>query len=502
MGLLKRSMETWYEEDAESVKRERRVAYVVVVGIITFFVVVSFGVFFLGSLNSYQEIIFDNKSDTSFYTTITKDALLAHLQELENIASAHSNSRSVNNGFNASLAYVHSQLNQTDLSVTVQPFSISEMVYTSVTLQQTAPATQEYVNGRDFQVAENSPAGSATGNVYATMGDGCDATQFADMPAGAIALVQGSDVCEDSQRATNAVGAGAIGLLIQEELRRAGPYGGEVPLGSTTIPIIGLSYLIGNDLTSSADPVVAMVVEGAIEVTWTSNLLAETPGGDPASVIVVGSHLDSVPAGPGINDNGSGSAVNLEVALQMAKQKLTFPNKIRFAWWGAEELGLLGSKYYVSQLSKEEMATIQVNLNYDMLASGNFFRGVYNGSEAIPEIRAGCVKVMNVYQDFWDMRGLPFTLASFNGRSDFASFLDVNITAGGLKTGSNSIKSAEERTLYGGYANAAHDTCYHQACDTLENVNVEMLVQNGQAAAYALQTLASQQNLKSYLTGQ
>merc|ERR1712137_906537 len=135
------------------------------------------------------------------------------------------------------------------------------------------------------------------------------------------------------------------------------------------------------------------MVEGELQISWTSNLLADTTTGNENSILVVGSHLDSVPAGPGINDNGSGSAVNLELAIQTFKQGITIASKIRFAWWGAEELGLLGSEYYVQSLTPEEKSKIQVNLNYDVLASPNFFRGIYNGSEAQEPLVASCEKI-------------------------------------------------------------------------------------------------------------
>lgn len=163
-------------------------------------------------------------------------------------------------------------------------------------------------------------------------------------------------------------------------------------------------------------------------VSHTMNLFVDTPTGDSTNVVVSGSHLDSVPAGPGINDNGSGSASNLEIALQFARNNVKPVNKVRFAWWAAEELGLKGSTYYVTDLATnnpQELKNIALDLNYDMLGSPNFFRGVYNGSEAATTIRPACVAIMNLFIDFFNSHSIPYELSPFTGRSDYGPFLEV-----------------------------------------------------------------------------
>lgn len=166
-----------------------------------------------------------------------------------------------------------------------------------------------------------------------------------------MALVPGYSSCQDTERAQIAEQNGAAAMLIQAPRTLSGPYENYVDAAQVTIPMLGISYLLGKDLASQS-PLVTISVQGGMQVSYTSNLLAETTTGSTDSVILVGSHLDSVPAGPGINDNGSGSSISLEIALEMAKQGITFPNQIRFAWWGAEELGLLGSEFYVNSLSQ------------------------------------------------------------------------------------------------------------------------------------------------------
>ena len=169
-----------------------------------------------------------------------------------------------------------------------------------------------------------------------------------------MALLIGDNVCGVDEKVMNAQQNGASGVLISNVISQSTPYSGDLPSDTTAIiPVLGISYLLGVDLSSAQTPSVSFTVDGSLETSYTSNLFADTAAGDAQSLIVVGSHLDSVPAGPGINDNGSGSAVNLELALQAFKNSLPLYSKVRFAWWGAEELGLLGSSYYVEHLTEQ-----------------------------------------------------------------------------------------------------------------------------------------------------
>ncbi len=122
-----------------------------------------------------------------------------------------------------------------------------------------------------------------------------------------------------------------------------------------------------------------VAVTARVVRTQSANVIADTPGGRADRVVVVGAHLDSVTDGPGMNDNGSGSAMDLEIAKQMQALGVKPTNKVRFAWWGGEEFGLLGAEHYVSTLPKAELKNIAVNLNFDMVASPNFVRFVYDG---------------------------------------------------------------------------------------------------------------------------
>jgi aminopeptidase Y len=220
-------------------------------------------------------------------------------------------------------------------------------------------------------------------------------------------------------------------------------------------------------------------------VATTSNVLAETAGGDPDKVVMVGAHLDSVDQGPGINDNGSGTAAVLETAIQMAKVKPK--NKVRFAWWGAEESGLVGSNYYVANLSSAEKARIALYLNFDMIGSPNYVRFVYDGDGSAFGLAgpAGSDAIEAFFTSFYAARGLASEPSEISFRSDYAAFFNNGIPFGGLFTGAEGVKTAAQAAIYGGTAGVAYDPCYHQACDTFANNSDEVLDLNADAVATA-----------------
>jgi Zn-dependent M28 family amino/carboxypeptidase len=210
------------------------------------------------------------------------------------------------------------------------------------------------------------------------------------------------------------------------------------------------------------------------EFRTTRNVIAETPTGDPNHVVVVGAHLDSGIAGPGLNDNGSGSATILEVAEVYAQQDREPRNKLRFMWYGAEELNLLGSAFYVNSLSQAERDQIELMLNFDMIGSPNFVRFVYDGdNSAFPPVPGqvqvgppGSGAIEQVFVDYFASQGLLNAPTPFNGRSDYGPFIAVGIPAGGLFTGAEGRKTAQQVIDYGGIEGAQYDPCYHAACDT------------------------------------
>ncbi|MEU0844098.1 M28 family metallopeptidase [Streptomyces sp. NPDC005962] len=212
------------------------------------------------------------------------------------------------------------------------------------------------------------------------------------------------------------------------------------------------------------------------------NLIADWPGGDADKVVFSGAHLDSVSAGPGINDNGSGSAAILETALTVARSGLQPAKHLRFAWWGAEELGMVGSRNYVNGLSSANRAKIDSYLNFDMIGSPNPGYFVYDDD----------TRLEGVFKDFFATKGVPTEIETEgDGRSDHAPFKNAGIPVGGLFSGADYIKTAAQAQKWGGTSGQAFDRCYHRSCDTTSNTNDTALDRNSDAIAYAVWTLSS-----------
>jgi Zn-dependent M28 family amino/carboxypeptidase len=207
---------------------------------------------------------------------------------------------------------------------------------------------------------------------------------------------------------------------------------------------------------------------------------------------MAGAHLDSVPEGPGINDNGSGSSALLETAILL--RKLEPVNTLRFAWWGAEESGLLGSLFYTGGLTEDEVEDIALYLNFDMIGSPNGIRMVYDGDNSLGlgANPPGSEDIEALWRDYFSDQGLTSEETEIGNRSDHAGFRNLGIPIGGLFTGAEVPKTAAQAAEYGGTAGAQLDPCYHQACDTFANTGNELglrlLGQNADAMAFAILT--------------
>lgn len=211
------------------------------------------------------------------------------------------------------------------------------------------------------------------------------------------------------------------------------------------------------------------------------NLIADWPGGDANQVVMAGSHLDSVTSGPGINDNGSGSAAVLETALAVARSGFKPAKHLRFAWWGAEELGLVGSRYYVNSLASADRAKIDGYLNFDMIGSPNPGYFVYDDDPVIEK----------TFKDYFAGLGVATEIETEgDGRSDHAPFKNVGVPVGGLFSGADYRKTSAQAAKWGGTAGQAFDRCYHSSCDTTANINDTALDRNGDAIAHAIWALS------------
>ena len=234
---------------------------------------------------------------------------------------------------------------------------------------------------------------------------------------------------------------------------------------------------MGNELyqayKAGANPTVNMTIDAQVRDRFFPQVLAETQGGSPNRVVVAGAHLDSVAAGPGINDDGSGTSAQLEIAKQIAAKKLVPTQKIRFMWFGGEEEGLIGSNYYAEHLSQTEVNKIMVMLDTDMISSPNFARLVYDGNGSVagnPAGPPGSGEVERVFTDWWSSQGFASEQIPFDGRSDYVGFTDRGIPAGGIFAGAEEPKTKQQVKLYGGVAGEQLDPCYHAFCDRLSSI--------------------------------
>jgi hypothetical protein len=264
--------------------------------------------------------------------------------------------------------------------------------------------------------------------------------------------------------------------------------GVESPLASqlnqlAAIPVVGVSYELGRslDIAARSGATVRLAVNAMSGKRPTRNVLADAPFHSERSLIVVGAHLDSVPEGPGINDNGSGSAAVLEAALRLATPAR---GGVRFAFWGAEERGLIGSRHHVGSLSEEERRHIALYINLDMVGSPNFARFV-QGSAATGDGLAAIAR-SELLADFREHNLTVEERAGGRFGSDDSSFSQKGIPTVGLYTGAGGPKSETQANLFGGAAGRPYDPCYHEACDTIENINREVLEQNTRALVRAL----------------
>ncbi|GAB0134702.1 hypothetical protein EsDP_00003062 [Epichloe bromicola] len=228
-------------------------------------------------------------------------------------------------------------------------------------------------------------------------------------------------------------------------------------------------------------------IDSTVNTIKTNNVVAQSTSGDPNNCVMLGGHSDSVAEGPGINDDGSGSLSVLEVAVQLARYRIK--NCVRFAWWSAEEEGLLGSDHYVASLSGEENLKVRLFMDYDMMASPNFAYQVYNATD--DSSPAGSQALRDLYINWYKDHGLNYTLVPFDGRSDYDGFIKGGIPAGGIATGAEGVKTKEEEAMFGGEAGKWYDENYHQIGDDLSNLNLTSWEVNTKLIAHSVATYAA-----------
>jgi Zn-dependent M28 family amino/carboxypeptidase len=445
---------------------------------------------------------------------VTPDGVLQHERALQQIALANDDTRAATTpGQNATVDYVVSRMKQAGYKVHLDPFDFPIWTLNSPsTFAEASPTARTFTEDTDYIVSQFSGAGDVTAQVVPTNDieippsggpgagtSGCEMSDFPPETAGNIALMQ-RGTCAFTDKFANAKQAGAAAALIFND----GFEDRTEPLFITAptdmgIPAVMTSSTVGESLYAEAQsgPVSAHIVVDATTTPHEEmNVIADSKTGRKGRTILSGAHLDSVPEGPGINDDGSGISTQLAVAEQMARLKQDPLNRVRFAFWGAEEAGLVGSTAYVAdQVANGKINQVEANLDFDMLGSPNFVRFVYDGdlsdSEPPPSgAPDGSAQIEDMYLRYFRSKSLPTEPTAFDGRSDYGPFIENGVPAGGIFTGAEGIKTPAEEAIFGGVAGLQYDPCYHLACDTFSNVSRKAINQMSDATTHSIWTLA------------
>ena len=427
---------------------------------------------------------------------VATDAMLGHLAKLQQIADANGGNRAVGRpGYDASVAYVTQVLRDKGFDVQTPEFEVrvfsAEKPVLTVADQRIEANVLKYSLG-------TPPEGIGGPLVAAPAGEspGCVPADYDGRPVrGAVVLVDRGS-CPFHVKQTVAATLGALALVVADNVDEEVMPG---TLGENTevkIPVVSVSKDDGARLRANlADRSVPAMVR--LDATTTTvkarNVIAQTKTGSTSDVVLVGAHLDSVPEGPGINDNGSGVAAVLETAVALGSSP-DVRHAVRFAFWGAEELGTVGSNRYLQSLDIEALKDIALYLNFDMIASPNAGYFTYDGDQSTapqagqppPRVPEGSPGIERTLVEYLKSAGKTARDTSFDGRSDYDGFTRAGIPAGGLFAGAEEKMTAEQAQLWGGTADAPFDPDYHKDTDTLARINREALGIQGGGVAYSV----------------
>jgi hypothetical protein len=391
---------------------------------------------------------------------INEGALVSHLRALEQIAIREGDRAAGTAGYAASVEHVRGVLRAAGWRVQVQevPMALWRERSPAALITEDAGTLRPV---RDFRVPSYAGAGTADGPLR-VVADACRPATFEALVPGEVALTSIGG-CLLWRKAQNARRAGASGMLVQTATSGRG-----VASATLAVPFIGLPVaLIDRKVRLRSGERVRLSVDAVTERGTTQNVIAEN-GVTRGPVVMAGAHLDSVPAGPGVNDNGSGVATLLQVAETFGSRT---PGRIRLAFWGGEEEGLHGSRHYVRGLSEAQRRRIRAYLNLDMVGSPNAVPAVYSDGE--PRLGA-LLRRVHPGREIGVLTG---------NRSDHAAFERAGVPVNGLYTGANEA----------GPGDRPRDPCYHLPCDTLANVDRGVLLRMARATARALVRLTGAQ---------
>jgi Zn-dependent M28 family amino/carboxypeptidase len=434
---------------------------------------------------------------------VTIEGMTEHLEALQDVADQYGDRAAGRPGFEASAEYVEGVLQDVGYDTRRQYFDFQYEEVLAANLTETSPTERDF-DVHVFTYSPNTPEGGITAQLAApAQAEGCTAEAWDGVDvADKIALVS-RGTCPFAQKSVVAGQAGAEAIVIYNNI--PGALGGTLSAENPEhIPTGGILQTDGQALLEqmASGPVTVNVELRVLKETRrTFNVITEFRGEKSKNVIMLGAHLDGVQDGPGINDNGTGSSALLEIAEQLSEFK-PLENTIRFAWWGAEENGLLGSTHYVNDLmsnNKKGLNRIATYLNFDMIGSPNYIIGVYDadGSSYPPSapVPPGSVQTERVFRDYFDSIGQDVVDYQFTGRSDYQAFINNGVAAGGLSTGSNGLKSEHEQALFGGTAGVSYDYNYHSPADDITNVAFEALDVQADAIAHAVIALGRDASL-------
>jgi Zn-dependent M28 family amino/carboxypeptidase len=430
---------------------------------------------------------------------VTVDAMMARLKKLQEIADADDGNRALGTpGYDASVDYVASTLRDKGFDVQTPEFA----VHLPFADEPSLTVGGNKVAAKPLGFTKGTPPDGVTGPlVPARVEDtpGCSASDYDGLPvAGAVVLVDRGK-CQFGVKQSVAADRGAVALIVANN-SDGDEMGGT--LGANTdvkIPVISVTKATGERLR--AGPATTTIkLNAGVRNERTRNVIAQTKTGSTANIVMVGAHLDSVLDGPGINDNGSGVAAVLETAVQLGNSPQV-SNAVRFGFWGAEELGLLGSKNYVQSLNVDALKDIALYLNFDMLGSPNPGYFTYGGDQstppnanrAVPRVPEGSAGIERMLVAYLKGAGKPPEATSFDGRSDHDGFTQSGVPAGGIFSGAEEKKSVEQAQRWGGQADEPFDPNYHKATDTLDHVDRQALEINGGGVAYTVGFYAQDQ---------
>jgi Zn-dependent M28 family amino/carboxypeptidase len=451
-------------------------------------------VFGCGRITDSAQPVREGKAGREFGEALRQrvgtDAMVEHLSELQAIADENDGTRAVGTpGYDASVDYVAQVLRDSGFDVQTPGFSMR--VFETETPELTVGGNA--VDARALEYSAGTPG--VSGPLVAAPAEetpGCVPADYAGLPVrGAVVLVDRGS-CPFAEKQAVAAKLGAVAMVVAnnvDEEKMGGTLGSNTEV---TIPVISVSKADGARLRAAPGPATIVLAASTSSID-VRNVIAQTTTGSTQDVVMVGAHLDSVADGPGINDNGSGVAAILETAVQLGSAP-DVRHAVRFGFWGAEELGIVGSRKYLESLDVEELKNIALYLNFDMVGSPNPGYFTYDGDQSTaldrdqspPRIPEGSPGIERTLTEYLASVGKTGADTTFDGRSDYDGFTRAGIPAGGLFTGAEEKMTADEAELWDGTADAPFDPNYHTAADTLGNVDRAALGINGGGVAYAV----------------